>query len=131
MHTWLRRNTSFVLVPVYLATSLVLPSLVILVHRILPNSVQMLLFFCPQYFFSFSYVVRSVPGGFHPLFQTPIAHVFGLAIWVLASLGFGFVARRWRLRYQLLAAPLAIALVTILIHTTFYLLGYALQLDGL
>ena len=126
-----RKFISFAIVPACLVVSLGLSFLVAVLNSILPNFVSMLFFFGPQYLFSFSSVVSPVPGGFVALFSTSsYAALFGFLLWAITSFVFGFFTRKWRVGFQFIAAPIAIVLVAVLVHSAFAIFGYSVQLEG-
>jgi len=130
MNAWICRFRSFGVVPLFLFVTLGLPSLIEVVHSILPRSLTLLLFFAPQYLFFFTSVVRPTIGGFSPLFSPTLALLFGLAVWASTSVGYGFTTMKWRWYFQLLAAPFTIFFVAALLHITFSIFGFSIQLDG-
>jgi len=94
----------------------------------IPN-LENMLFFAPQYMFSFSWLSKGYPPA-QLLFQPPSAFMFGVAFWAAIALAFAGVTRRLRRGVAVAFAPLFIVAATIAVHYVFAQFGYQLVLDG-
>ena len=121
---------AFAAIPLWLALAVVLPFVAILLHPVLPRTGASLVFFAPQYLFSFDQIVRPVDGGFASLFSDQLAGLVCLLLWSTATVCYGLFARRIPGRVSFLLAPLALAGVAAAFHVAAGALGYTLQLDG-
>jgi RsiW-degrading membrane proteinase PrsW (M82 family) len=121
---------SYAAVPLWLALSIALPFIAIAAHRILPRMIGNFAFFAPQYLFSFSQVVKPSGYGYSPLFPQPGATIFCASLWLVTTVVYGLIAKRWPRRRFFWLAPIAIIVVSVLVHAGFSGFGYTLQLDG-
>jgi hypothetical protein len=114
----------------WLALAYCLPILVFVLGYLLPfPSLENILFFGPQYMFSFRWLSAGDPPG-QLLFQPLSAFVFGVVFWGAVVLVYAAVTRRLSRGVAVAMAPLFIVAATIAVHYAFGQLGYRLLLDG-
>lgn len=121
---------AFTAVPVWLALSISQMFFPIYTAEFLPSPIVNLAFFSPQYLFSFSQVVQSTGYAYNPLFTSSTAIMFGVALWLLVTVGYGLIAQRFPRLLTLPLALVAVVAVTLMVHYCFSMFGYSLQLDG-
>jgi type IV secretory pathway VirB6-like protein len=117
----------------WLAFAYVLPIVVFgLAYLQLPipiPSLENMLFFGPQYMFSFRWLSAAGSAG-QLLFQPLSAFVFGVVFWAVVAFAFAGVTRRLGRGIAVALAPLFIVAATIAVHYAFAQFGYRLMLDG-
>jgi hypothetical protein len=121
---------SYAAIPLWLVLSITLPFIAMAAHRILPRVISNFTFFAPQYLFSFSQVVKPTGYAYEPLFSQVGATLFGISLWLVTTIAYGLIAKRWPRRRAFWFAPVVIIAVSALVHVGFSTFGYALQLDG-
>lgn len=126
-----RTRVSYAAVPLWLMLSLASPWIAMAAHGLLPRVIGNLVFFAPQYLFAFSQVVKPIGYAYAPLFSQTGAALFGVALWLVTSIAYGLVARRWPRHRSFWLAPLVIIIVSVFVHLGFSAFGYTVQLDGL
>ena len=104
------------------------PGVALSVVRLLSQPAIDALYFFPQYVFPFgdTYPVLAVPSPTN----APVGHWASVLVWGTVTLGFGWIGRRWPLRWRVPVAFGAILLTTGLIHLSLPLLHLRFYLDG-
>ena len=95
----------------------------------IPGNLDNMLFFAPQYMFSFNWLSKGYPP-LDALFQPSSAFLFGVVLWAAVALAFAGATRRLRRGIAVALAPLFIVAATVAVHYVFGQLGYQLVLDG-
>jgi hypothetical protein len=121
---------AYCIIPFWLFAMCFLPYIALAFHQILPRQIGNLIFFAPQYLFSFLYIVKPLEHGFDRLFSNYGAIIFGFALWPTVTIAIGLLGKYWRARYLFFVGPFVIAITTLVVHSMFSLFGYQLQLDG-
>ena len=93
-----------------------------------PRIINLAVLFWPQ---------LAIPLGFTPVDNPADTYLYGKAsvilaivFWVAVAAGFGWVTRRWKLRYVSLAVYPCMALVMLGVHMALYLFGVESIIDA-
>ncbi len=106
-----------------------LPIVAVYGHAFVP--LPDLLFFFPQLAFPYDNVVVNAASGQQTVFSHPAALTLSVLQWGLLAVGFGWLARRLRIRHMLLVAVLVIVAATLITHYGIKMFGATVTLDGL
>ena len=120
----------FYAIGAWLGVALLLPIAAFPMSYLSPTLANVL-FFGPQYMFSFRWLANGAGSESQLLFEPPLGTFFTIIFWLTVAGVYWTVMRRVQSRSVVfLIAPFAIVAATIAAHWAFGRAGYELLLDG-